>query len=262
MVSALVINQNTYVSQDEANAYLGDSIRAGNWEYTGSATKDKCLISAWRTLEQLLWAGDPTGVQSSFSATVSSGGTGYAVNDELTVDGGTFGDPAVYKVTAASGGVVSAVQSLNGGTYTQVPTNPVATTGGGGTGCTLDLSFSNQFAAHPRTGLKNCDSEQLDSDEVAQEVKNAQMELAYDYSLDPALESSPNTSSNTKKLGAGSAQIEFFRPESGTPIPQAAYDWIKCLTGASLSGPTAGTGSETCSQFGTDDQSNLSEGYP
>jgi hypothetical protein len=78
---------------------------------------------------------------------VVNGGTGgtYAVNDVLTVVGGTLaavgGVAATLKVTAVSGTQVTAVSVLNPGKYLALPTNPVAVTGGGGTGATFTLAW-------------------------------------------------------------------------------------------------------------------------
>lgn len=77
------------------------------------------------------------------SAAVNAGGTGYTVGDELTVSGGTASADAVFEVTAAPGGVVSAVVLLRCGNYSVAPSNPASTTGGSGSGCTLDLTFGN-----------------------------------------------------------------------------------------------------------------------
>jgi hypothetical protein len=76
------------------------------------------------------------------TATIGAGGTGYTVNDVLTVVGGTpAGSAATYTVTAVSGGVVTAVSALNFGSYSVIPTSPVATTGGTGSGATLNLTY-------------------------------------------------------------------------------------------------------------------------
>lgn len=75
---------------------------------------------------------------------IVSGGTGYTVNDVLTVTGGTFlgGTAQQLRVTAVSGGVITAVTAVNFPTYTVLPTNPVSVTGGTGTGATFNLTWS------------------------------------------------------------------------------------------------------------------------
>lgn len=68
-------------------------------------------------------------------------GSGYAVNDILTLQDGTNGvhtvaaQVKVLAVDALGGAWSFAVQTV--GDYTATPTNPVSVTGGGGSGCTL-----------------------------------------------------------------------------------------------------------------------------
>jgi hypothetical protein len=80
---------------------------------------------------------------SLLSATPAAGGTGYTVDDVLTVVGGTGGGGAYeFTVTAVGGsGEVTAVELTGSGYYTALPSNPNSVTGGTGTGCTLDLLF-------------------------------------------------------------------------------------------------------------------------
>jgi len=76
------------------------------------------------------------------SGSVSSGGTGYAVNDTVTVVGGTYSQPATYVVTSVSAGVVTGISQTSGGVYTSNPVSPVTTsTSGAGTGLVLALTF-------------------------------------------------------------------------------------------------------------------------
>lgn len=75
----------------------------------------------------------------SFSLT--SGGTGYTLNDVLTLVGGTFNTSAQFTVTGVSGGVITTISATNAGAYTtSVPTNPASTTGGTGSGATITVS--------------------------------------------------------------------------------------------------------------------------
>jgi hypothetical protein len=81
-----------------------------------------------------------TTVTSTGLATVAvnAGGTGYAVNDILTVvQGGASG--GTVKVTTVSGGVVTglSIQTLGSG---YVNANGLTTTGGTGTGCTVNIT--------------------------------------------------------------------------------------------------------------------------
>lgn len=79
--------------------------------------------------------------ECAVSATVGAGGTGYTVGDQLTVSGGTFGRPAIFQVATAPAGVVATVTLVDRGDYTTTPGNPASTTGGTGTGCTLNITY-------------------------------------------------------------------------------------------------------------------------
>src|SRR5258705_293441 len=92
-------------------------------------------------LEQLIEFATADGLQTVDS--IDDGGTGYAVNDILTVVGGPHGTAAQFKVTTAGGGIVSAVTLQTAGDYAQTPSNAAATTGGGGTGCTLNVTYQD-----------------------------------------------------------------------------------------------------------------------
>lgn len=82
--------------------------------------------------------GCPSAAQS---AVVAAGGTGYTVNDTLTVSGGTFGHAATFRVVTAPAGVVGTVALIDPGDYAATPSNPASTTGGTGTGCTLTVTY-------------------------------------------------------------------------------------------------------------------------
>lgn len=92
-----------------------------------------------------------TGTESSEStlreAIIISGGTGYSVNDTLTLTGGTFTTAATLNVDAVSGGVITAVSITSPGEgYTQEPTAPISVTGGTGTGATFSGTFRGDFS--------------------------------------------------------------------------------------------------------------------
>ncbi len=92
--------------------------------------------------------------QFAASATIGAGGSGHAVDDILTVVGGT-GTAAQFKVTSVSGGAVTGViprqtaANTNNflGSYTAHPANPASTTSSGsGTGCTLNVTYGHEKA--------------------------------------------------------------------------------------------------------------------
>ncbi len=76
------------------------------------------------------------------SATITTGGSGYAVGDVLTVSGGTFSTAATFKVTTVLDGAITGVVIVGTGEgYTVAPTNPASTTTNGlGSGATLTIS--------------------------------------------------------------------------------------------------------------------------
>ena len=79
-------------------------------------------------------------------ATGGSGGTAYTNGDILTVPGGTHAGSAATFTAAVTGGVVqtaTTVPANPGGGYSALPTNPVAVTGGTGTGASLNLVWIN-----------------------------------------------------------------------------------------------------------------------
>ena len=62
------------------------------------------------------------------SQSIATGGTGYAVNDTITVLGGVYGSsPATYTVSTISAGVVTGLTQTFAGAYTSTPTNPAST---------------------------------------------------------------------------------------------------------------------------------------
>ena len=77
------------------------------------------------------------------SAAIATGGTGYAVNDTVTVLGGVYGSsPATYTVTSVSAGVVTGLTQTFAGSYTSNPVNPASTSSNNvGSGLTLTLTF-------------------------------------------------------------------------------------------------------------------------
>lgn len=70
--------------------------------------------------------------QQATSATVSAGGSGYAVGDILQVQGGSTRLPAKFQVATLSGSAVATVTLFEGGgVYSSTPSNPAATLGVG-----------------------------------------------------------------------------------------------------------------------------------
>lgn len=95
------------------------------------------------SLGELVFAANFFYDSNALSATITAGGTGYTIEDDLTVLGGT-GTAATFNVDAVSSGVVTAVSVISGGSYSVEPTNPASTSGGTGTGCTLTITYSDK----------------------------------------------------------------------------------------------------------------------
>lgn len=81
------------------------------------------------------------------SATVSAGGTGYAVGNVLTITGGTKGTAATLTVATLSGSAVATVTVSNAGDYWTFPTEPCAVTGGAGTGATFNFVATGEASS-------------------------------------------------------------------------------------------------------------------
>lgn len=74
-------------------------------------------------------------------SSIDSGGSAtYVVGDVLTVSGGTSTVDAELTVTGVDAGIVTSAVVSEKGNYTALPSNPVSTTGGGGSGATFNLS--------------------------------------------------------------------------------------------------------------------------
>jgi hypothetical protein len=83
------------------------------------------------------------GAQKVASAAVVDGGGSYAVDDILTVVGGTGELVATLKVTGETLGVINTVSVEEEGAYTSSPANPVSVVGGSGLGATFNLTLSD-----------------------------------------------------------------------------------------------------------------------
>lgn len=88
-------------------------------------------------------------IYQATSATVQSGGSGYAVGDVIQAAGGTSIWKCHLTVATLSGSAVSTVTVSHPGNYTVTPSNPVSqfATDGSGSGATFNLTFAAQFAS-------------------------------------------------------------------------------------------------------------------
>jgi len=90
-------------------------------------------------------AGAETQEGALIKAVINTGGTGYTVDDILTISGGTSSVAAQVKVTAVSSGVITGVTIETPGGYSINPNNPASVTGGTGSGAKFDLTFGGTF---------------------------------------------------------------------------------------------------------------------
>lgn len=84
---------------------------------------------------------------------LASSGSGYKVGEDLTLAGGTFNRPAVYRIQQVGpNGEVEAVRRIDEGDYSVLPPSPNTPTGGSGTGAQLWLELVhngiNAFGSH------------------------------------------------------------------------------------------------------------------
>lgn len=94
---------------------------------------------------------DPRGVGAikAIGAAPTAGGTGYSVNNVLTLTGGAAA--ATAKVTAVAAGVVTAVELVTRGTgYTPGSGKATTVAPAGGTGCTLEILSVMSLEAYDR----------------------------------------------------------------------------------------------------------------
>jgi hypothetical protein len=120
------------------------SINSGNWEDAANWTTTPATNTPPRAGSNVVIANThtiTTQPNAIIAATIASGGSGYAVNNVLTVTGGG-GTGGQVTVTAVDGsGAVTAIRLTNGGTGYST-TSGASTTGGGGSGATVNITAS------------------------------------------------------------------------------------------------------------------------
>lgn len=124
--------------------------------------------------------------------------------------------------------------------------------------------------AFPRTGLTYPDGTAVSTTEVPQAVGDATILMAGSIAIDSGAASAGTSASNQKRVKAGSAEVEFFRPTAGVPIQDETV-WALILpfttsyTSTSTAvGAVAFGGKASDSVFDADDQLGFtlgSDGY-
>jgi lysophospholipase L1-like esterase len=161
-VFALGVGAAPAFAGNDANVAIGyTNGRLNNATATGTATG--APLSDWLLQGQRyratplnlqafgVMSGPPTITYSKanglFSATIAAAGSGYAVNDTITLNttGGACSTAPIVQVTGVSGGGVTSVSVVRGGICTSNPTNPLtqASSSGAGTGAQLTGTFAS-----------------------------------------------------------------------------------------------------------------------
>jgi hypothetical protein len=91
----------------------------------------------------------------------------------------------------------------------------------------------------------------IDPDSPDDFIVEATCLLAGDIITNPEITSNGSTASNISSVKAGPAQVTFFKPDPGTPLPSAVWELLKGLLSAgsgSAAYPEA-FGTDQCSRF-------------
>jgi hypothetical protein len=140
-------NTQTIASENMNSAAVASIITASMSGFTMTVTVTSGTLFPGQTIEGVGVTENTIitalGNASVLSETIATGGSGYAVNDTVTVLGGVYGtSPATYTVSTVSSGAVTGLTKTNAGSYTSQPLNNASTSSSGaGTGLTLTLTF-------------------------------------------------------------------------------------------------------------------------
>lgn len=115
----------------DGNSYVWSAVAA-------SATGQADIIADGERIETATATAVLATTGAILTVNITSGGTGYAVNDVLTVAGGT-GSSATLTVSSESGGVITGVTISNGGTGYTVA-DPLTVTGPGNDDATFTVA--------------------------------------------------------------------------------------------------------------------------
>lgn len=115
-----------------------------------------------------------------------------------------------------------------------------------------------QALAWPRAGVIDRYGNAVDSSVVPTDVKNGQIELAFEVSQDPTLVTKESSGSNIESVKAGSAAVSFFRPTAGSRLPFASW----AILGQYASGGAAAGDFALPVVGGTDEESTFAGGSP
>ena len=135
-------------------------------------------------------------------------------------------------------------------------------------------TVAGQARAWPRDGATNsCTSTAVADGTTPDDIAHGEFELAMALAADPTLLTSSGSGTNTKRVKAGSAEVEFFQPTIGTNdetrLPQNVHDLLACYrdgsnilpSSGSLSSGTGDSTSFDADADGTGPDWNPSEGF-
>jgi hypothetical protein len=184
--------------------------------------------------------------------TLGSGGTGYSVNDVITLAGGTFTTAATVKVTGVNVGVITTFTITNAGsytvgatTYTQGSVSPA-----GGTGATFNTPIYTSLVPSGLITAVTASITDARGFTIARDIQapygSLLLVFAMNIHLDPnydtaALRTQITANVNTA-LVAWTLQIAIGGTFYYTKISQIVYDvspYILDVTGITMNGGTA-----------------------
>ena len=126
------------------NQYLIDFCRADGaamsfiWPVNGSVELDNnTFVMASQNVSMDFGCHD----QVSSISSIANGGSGYLVNDVVSIRGDFYGGKATV-TSVGSGGVITGLSLTNGGTYFADFANPIPLIGGSGSGATINITYS------------------------------------------------------------------------------------------------------------------------
>jgi hypothetical protein len=140
-----------------SNAITDNSV---TWSYYGPVAQlpplaDYCsYVASASSSYSIVWNPNTAYGVGITAALPIAKGSSYAVNDTITLTGGTFSQAVVLTVTSVSSGGVTGVSITNAGTYTAYPgvTAAQGSTSGSGTGATFNLKWPDP----PFCRLRGC----------------------------------------------------------------------------------------------------------
>ncbi len=124
-------------------------------------------------------------------------------------------------------------------------------------------TVSAQALAWPRAGVTRADGTAVDSTVYPIEIVQAEYELAYVYLTTPkALDQSRGGAGNVKRLKAGSAEIEYFRPTDPSLLPARVLSLVSQFLGAAASAVGLTEAFGTCGESQFDDSDRYTVKVP